>query len=211
MWRMPTVGACGRRYWAAENGCGILREKVRLVARAARGLLEQQRQQPGLLEPPQQRPVEREQQHRFSSRKPLQADAGPIWWSPGVFLPAAPSAAPRVRDYSDRPCGLTFVPASLNGAGKKSAGRSLMPPPRPDGLWLFQPWPTAGCGGGSFGPVQFTPGSLTTRLTRPPLAPSDREYTPARSADKHLPEAHWRNPSILSPAVTATGTTFCAA
>jgi hypothetical protein len=29
-----------------------------------------------------------------------------------------------------------------------------------------------------------------TRLTRPPLTPSDREYTPARSADKHRPEAH---------------------
>jgi hypothetical protein len=37
------------------------------------------------------------------------------------------------------------------------------------------------------------------------------EYTPARSADRHRPEAHWRNLSILSPAVTATGTTFCAA
>ena len=33
------------------------------------------------------------------------------------------------------------------------------------------------------------------------------EYTPARSADKQRPEAHWRNPSILSPAVTATSTT----
>ena len=39
----------------------------------------------------------------------------------------------------------------------------------------------------------------------------DREYTPARSADKHLPEAPCRNPSILSPTVTATGTTFWAA
>ncbi len=61
------------------------------------------------------------------------------------------------------------------------------------------------------GPGQFTPGSRTTLRTRPPLPHSDREYTPARSADRHLPEAHWRNPSILSPAVTATGTTFCAA
>jgi len=51
----------------------------------------------------------------------------------------------------------------------------------------------------------------TTRLTRPPLTPSDREYTPARSAERHRPEAHWRSPSILSPAVIATGTTFCAA
>ncbi len=58
---------------------------------------------------------------------------------------------------------------------------------------------------------QFTPGSRTTLRTRPPLLPSVREYTPARSADRHRPEAHWRSPSILSPAVTATGTTFCAA
>jgi hypothetical protein len=59
--------------------------------------------------------------------------------------------------------------------------------------------------------AQFTPGSRTTLLTRPPLAPSDLEYTPARSADKHLPDAHCRRLSILSPAVTATGTTFWAA
>ena len=58
--------------------------------------------------------------------------------------------------------------------------------------------------------VQFTPGS---RITLRPLPPptSDREYTPARSADRHRPEAHCRRLSILSPAVTATGTTFCAA
>jgi len=31
-------------------------------------------------------------------------------------------------------------------------------------------------------PPQFTPGSHTTLRTRPPLTPSDREYTPARSA-----------------------------
>ena len=54
---------------------------------------------------------------------------------------------------------------------------------------------------------QFTPGSRTTRLTRPPPPPSDLEYTPARSAERHRPEAHWRNPSILSLEVTATGTT----
>jgi hypothetical protein len=47
---------------------------------------------------------------------------------------------------------------------------------------------------------QFTPRSCTNRLTRPPPT-SDREYTPARSADKHLPEAHWCRLSILSPAV----------
>jgi ATP-dependent Clp protease ATP-binding subunit ClpA len=29
----------GQRCWAAENGCGIPREKVRLVARAAQGAL----------------------------------------------------------------------------------------------------------------------------------------------------------------------------
>jgi len=58
----------------------------------------------------------------------------------------------------------------------------------------------------AFAVAQFTPGSRTTLRTRPPLTPSDREYTPARSADKHLPEAHCRRLSILSPAVTATGT-----
>ena len=54
-------------------------------------------------------------------------------------------------------------------------------------------------------------GSRTTLRTRPPLITSDREYTPARSADKHLPEAHPHGSSILSSAVTATGTTVCAA
>ena len=48
----------------------------------------------------------------------------------------------------------------------------------------------------------------TTLLTRPPPPSSNREYTPAWSADRHRTEAHWRKPSILSPAVTATGTTF---
>jgi len=38
--------------------------------------------------------------------------------------------------------------------------------------------------------AQFTPGSRTTRRTRPPLTPSDREYTAVRSADKHFPEAN---------------------
>jgi hypothetical protein len=58
--------------------------------------------------------------------------------------------------------------------------------------------------------AQFTPSSRTTLRTLPPPT-SAREYTPARSADRHRPEAHWRKPSILSPAVTATGTTFWAA
>jgi len=58
--------------------------------------------------------------------------------------------------------------------------------------------------------AQFTPGSRTTLRDLPPLTP-DREYTPTRSAERHRPEDHRRNPSILSPAVTATGTTFCAA
>ena len=35
--------------------------------------------------------------------------------------------------------------------------------------------------------------------TRSQLAASDREYTPARSADSHRPEAHWRRASILLP------------
>jgi hypothetical protein len=60
--------------------------------------------------------------------------------------------------------------------------------------------------------TQFAPGSRTTLLTRPPLSPiSAREYTPARSALRTRPDAHCLRCSILSPAVTATGTTFCAA
>ena len=57
---------------------------------------------------------------------------------------------------------------------------------------------------------QFTPGSLAILLPRPP-ASSALEYAPARSAERHRPEAHCRRASILSPAVTATGTTFWAA
>lgn len=52
--------------------------------------------------------------------------------------------------------------------------------------------------------------ALTTLRTLPP-PPSDREYTPARSAGRHRPETNWRRLSILSPVVTATGTTFWAA
>jgi hypothetical protein len=49
-------------------------------------------------------------------------------------------------------------------------------------------------------------------LNGPPIgACCSREYTPARSADKHLPEAHCRRLSIVSLAVTATETTFCEA
>ncbi len=59
-------------------------------------------------------------------------------------------------------------------------------------------------------PDQFTPGSRTTLRPFPPPT-SDREYTPARSAERHLPDAHCRRLSIRSPAVTATGTTFWAA
>ena len=60
--------------------------------------------------------------------------------------------------------------------------------------------------------IQFRPGSLMTRRTREfSTGSSCREHTPARSADRHLPEAHCRSASILSPAVTATGTTFWAA
>ena len=59
--------------------------------------------------------------------------------------------------------------------------------------------------------AQFTPGSRSTRLDLPTAARSSREYTPALSAERHRPEAHCRRLSILSPAVTATGTTFCAA
>ncbi len=58
----------------------------------------------------------------------------------------------------------------------------------------------------------FTAASIHSSLSHhppdPPAPPSVREYTPARSAERHRPEAHWRNPLILFPAVTATGTTF---
>ena len=59
--------------------------------------------------------------------------------------------------------------------------------------------------------AQFTPGSRSTRRDLPTAPCSSREYTPALSAERHRPEAHCRRLSILSPAVTATGTTFCAA
>ena len=59
-------------------------------------------------------------------------------------------------------------------------------------------------------PRQFTLGSRT-KLRPPPPPTSAREYTPARSAERHRPEAHCRRLSIESPAVTAMGTTFCAA
>jgi hypothetical protein len=54
------------------------------------------------------------------------------------------------------------------------------------------------------------PGSLTTLRPRP-VPTSALEYAPARSAERHRPEAHCRRLSILPPAVTATGTTFWAA
>jgi RNA-directed DNA polymerase len=46
--------------------------KVRLVARAARGLVEQQREQPARIQPQQQRPQEREQQRGVPSRQALE-------------------------------------------------------------------------------------------------------------------------------------------
>jgi hypothetical protein len=62
------------------------------------------------------------------------------------------------------------------------------------------------------GEGQPTVGDRITCLEFFPFLRSCRcEYTPARSAERHRPEAHCRNPSILSPAVTATGTTFWAA
>jgi hypothetical protein len=56
----------------AENGRGIPREKFRLFPRAARGFLEQQRQQPAVVEPQQQQPIQREQQHRVPCRQALE-------------------------------------------------------------------------------------------------------------------------------------------
>jgi len=53
----------------------------------------------------------------------------------------------------------------------------------------------------------------TSRISWEPkrISASDRESTPSRSAHSRQPDASWRNPSIVSPAVTATGTTFRAA
>ena len=52
-------------------------------------------------------------------------------------------------------------------------------------------------------PTEFTPGSrITLRPLPPPI--SAREYTPARSADRHRPDAHCRSDSILSPAADQT-------
>ena len=62
----------------------------------------------------------------------------------------------------------------------------------------------SGCSNGT----QFATVSRTTLRAFPPPPPSVREYMPGRSADRHRPEAHSRRASILSPAVTATGTTF---
>ena len=165
----------------------------RLVSWAPRRQLEQQRVQLVVLQQEHERPVEREQQHRFSSRKPLQADAGPIWRGPGVFLPAAPSAAPRVRDYSDRPCGLTFVPASLNGAGKKSAGRSVMPPPRPDGLWLFAAMVDCGLRWRFFGRLSSHP------TPAPPSAPSLHLLPTSNTPPPEQPTGTFPRPTGVAP------------
>jgi len=55
------------------------RRANRFVSWSAGRRLEQQQFQCVVSEPQHERPVEREQQQRFSSRKPLQADPGPIW------------------------------------------------------------------------------------------------------------------------------------
>ena len=160
----------------------------RLVSWAAGRQLEQQRVQLVVLQQEHERPVEREQQHRFSSRKPLQADAGPIWRGLGVSLPAAPSAVPRVRDYSDRPCGPTFSPAALKRVRKESAGRSLMPPPRPDGLWPCAAMADCGLRWRFFGrlsshPTPAPPSAPSLHLrpsanTRPPDPPTGTDRRP---------------------------------
>jgi hypothetical protein len=55
--------------------------------------------------------------------------------------------------------------------------------------------------------ARFTRDSRTTLPTRAPTRSFPREYVLARSAERHRPEAHWRKPTILWPAATATGTT----
>ena len=54
---------------------------------------------------------------------------------------------------------------------------------------------------GTGGPHHFLPRGQMPRERQPALP---LKYTPARSADKHLPEAHWRKASIVSPAVLAS-------
>ena len=124
--------------------------------------------------------------HRFSSRK---SGCRPRT----LHLRHGPrrSGLRRLLDVPSSQAGL--IRTSRRDFNARAAGRHHGPAPP---LWLY-------------GQPQS---ALTTLRTRPPPPlPSDREYTPARSADKHRPEAHWRKRSILSPAVTATGTTFWAA
>jgi hypothetical protein len=150
--------------------------------------LEQQRVQCVGRKQEHERPVEREQQHRFSSRKPLQADAGPISAGSGrhcfrqlrrqrLVLGTTPTA--RAVRFS--------CPPRSNGAGKKSAGRSLMPPPRPDGLWPSRSWPTAGCGGGSFGRISspLAPAQLSALVRHRHLPPANKPPPgPLRGTDR---------------------------
>jgi hypothetical protein len=68
--------------------CGIPREEKRPARRAqARGGLQQQREQPALLEPQQQRPVQREQQRRVPRCQALEGNCLPNGQIMAVGLP----------------------------------------------------------------------------------------------------------------------------
>ena len=158
----------------------------RLVSWGPGRRLERLRGRLVVLQQERARPVGRESpQRRFSSRKSgCRSRALHLRYGPRR------SGLRRLHDVAASLAGLTQQ--SQSDSNERGAGRHHGPAP----LGVFHGQPQS---------------ALTILRIRPPLTPTDREYTPARSADRHRPEAHWRNPSILSPAVTATGTTFWAA
>ena len=90
-----------------------------------------------------------------------------------------------------------------------SAGMLMLVP----GCWSSKRLPRE-----RWGADPLTPGSLITRLARLPVAlarfcPCSREYTPARSADKHLPEAHCPDRQLVNHPTLAdvplTGLSLC--
>ena len=122
------------------------RRHNRLVSWAAGRQLEQQCVQSVVLQQQLERPVEQEQHHRFSSRKPLQADMGPIWRGPVKAL--------RVPRQQCLVSGTTpTLPVRPNVCLRAAVGRT-----KPDAataarrvgaMTASRPRLTAGCGGGS--------------------------------------------------------------
>ena len=123
------------------------RRHNRLVSWAAGRQLEQQRVQLVVLQQEHERPVEREQQHRFSARKPLQADMGPIWRGP-VKVFRVPRRQCLVSGTTPplpvRPN--VCLPAAV-GRTKPDAATAAR---RVVAMTASRPRLTAGCGGGSF-------------------------------------------------------------